>query len=410
MRRVAVTGIGIVSPIGTGREAFWTAALSGQSGIGPVSHFDASGHSSRIAGEVRDFDPSRWIEPKTRKRLARFSQFAVVAARLAVEDAGVDLTQRDPFRVGVTLGVAAGDFDGITTAVMARHGKGPGSVNPFAIPKVIVNMAASAVAVDQGLQGPNFEVTTACASGTHSIGAALDLIRMGRCDAVLAGGAEACIAPVVMDGYDAMKALSRRNDEPARASRPFDRDRDGFVIAEGGGMLLLEEWDAASKRGARIYAELAGYGATCDAYHIVAPHPDGKGAAAAISSALADARIAPDEVDYINAHGTSTPANDAAETRAIKTALGDRATRVAVSSTKSMTGHTFGAAGGIEAAAAVLSIHSGSVHPTINLENPAPDCDLDYVPREARSMPVRVALSNSFGFGGHNGVLVFRKA
>jgi 3-oxoacyl-[acyl-carrier-protein] synthase II len=410
VRRIAVTGIGIVSPIGTGHEAFWSSALAGRSGVGPVSLFDASGHASRIAGEVRDFDPARWIDPKTRKRLARFSQFAVVAARLAIEDAGFEIEKSDTLRIGVTIGVAAGDYDGISAAVLARHGKGPGHVNPFAIPKVIVNMAASAVAVDRGLHGPNLEITTACASGTHALGAALDMIRAGRCDACVAGGAEACVAPVVMDGYDAMKALSRRNDEPTRASRPFDRDRDGFVIAEGGGILLLEEWEAARRRGARIYAEFAGYGATCDAHHIVAPHPEGVGAAAAIRAALDDAGISPDEVDYINAHGTSTPANDVAETLAIKRALGDHARRVAISSTKSMTGHTFGAAGGIEAAAAVLSIHTGSIHPTINLENPDPDCDLDYVPRESRSAPVRVALSNSFGFGGHNGVLAFRKA
>ncbi len=404
-----VTGLGIISPIGIGAAAFWDAAIHGRSGIDTVKSFDPTGHSSRIAGEVRDFDARRWIEPKKIKRLARFSQLAVGAAHLAVEDAGLDLANADRTRIGVIIGVAAGDYEGISAACASRVNKGPGHNNPFGIPKVIVNMAASAVALELSVTGVNCDVTTACASGSHAIGMALDLLRNGRCDIVLAGGAEACIHPVVMDCYDSMKALSRRNDEPARASRPFDRNRDGFVIGEGAGILCIESQEHAARRGARAYARLAGYGATCDAHHIVAPHPEGTGAARAMELALEDAKVNTDEVGYINAHGTSTPANDAAETLAISKALGNHARQVAISSTKSMTGHTFGAAGGIEAAAAILAIRHGVIPPTINLENPDPACDLDYVPNTAREACVNVALSNSFGFGGQNAVLAFRK-
>lgn len=409
MRRVVVTGIGIVSPIGIGWRDFWKSSVEGRSGIGLVQSYDTTGHASRIAGEVRAFDPKPFITPNRLKRYARFSQFAVVAGKLALEDSGLALDTLDRSRIAVVIGVAAGDYEGITHAVLSTKTKGPGKVNPFSIPKVIVNMAAAAVALEIDVTGPNFDVTTACASGTHSIGAAFDMIRLGRCDAALAGGTEACIHPVVMDSYDAMKALSRRNDAPEKASRPFDRDRDGFVIGEGAGLLLLEEAEAAQRRGATIYAELAGFGASCDAHHIVAPRPDAAGATAAMRAALEDGRIAPDTVDYVNAHGTSTEANDVAETLAIHRALGEQARRVAISSTKSMTGHTFGAAGGIEAAAAILAIRHGVVPPTINLDNADPACDLDYVPNTARERIVDVAMSNSFGFGGQNGVLVFRR-
>jgi len=409
MRRVAITGLGVVTPAGVGKDPFWSAMTAGRSGVKPISTFDTTNHASKIAGEIRDFNPKDHMAPKTAKRLGRFSQFALAAARLALADAGLEMKDADPLRFGVFCGVAAGDYHEITASVNTYRNKGPGSANPFSVPKVLVNMAASAVAVEFGLMGPNFDVTTACASGAHSLGAALDAIRLGRCDRALAGGSEACLEAMVLDGYDSMRALSRRNDAPEKASRPFDRDRDGFVIAEGAGLLLLEAAELAEARGARIYCELAGWGASCDAYHIVAPHPEGLGAAAAITAALADAGLNAADVAYINAHGTSTDANDRCETLAIKRALGEHAARVAVSSTKSMTGHTLGAAGGIEAAATTLAIRESVAPPTINLENPDPQCDLDYVPQQARPLSIGAALSNSFGFGGHNVVLAFRK-
>jgi len=407
-RRVVVTGIGVVTPIGIGKENFWQSALAGKSGIDRVHAFNPDGHASQIAGEVLNFDPNEWISVKAQKRMARFSQFAVAAAKMALSDSGLELGKLDAFRVGVSLGVAAGDYEDSTFSAVNYRDRGPGHSRPFAIPKAIVNMAASAVALELGITGVNIDVTTACASGSHALGLALDLIRSGRADVIFSGGAEATINPVVMDGYDAMKALSRRNSEPTKASRPFDRDRDGFVIGEGSGILLLEEFESARKRGARIYAEFAGFGATCDAYHIVAPHPEGAGAKNAILAAIRDSGAKINEVDYINAHGTSTPANDTAETLAIKGALNEHAHSVMISSLKSMTGHTFGAAGGIEATATVLSITTGKIHPTINLDNPDPQCDLDYVPNTAREKKVRFALSNSFGFGGQNAVLAFR--
>ena len=406
--RIAVTGIGIISSIGCSKDVFWQNLLAGVSGAGEITAFDASGFGSRIACEARDFNPETRLDKRRIRNMARFSQMASFAALEAVEDSGLDLSSLDPVRIGCVIGAAGGDYEVLEAQHARLLEKGPGHGNPLAVPKIIPNMAASNAAIEIGARGPTTAVLSACATGAHSIGAAMDLLCLGHADVMIAGGAEAAISPLPVDSYACMRVLSRRNDEPKRASRPFDRDRDGFVIGEGAGVLVLENFDAAKKRGARIYAELSGYGSTCDGYSIAIPEPEGLWAARAMEIAIARSSLSADRIGYINAHGTSTPANDKTETLAIKRVFGTKGLAVPpVSSNKSMIGHTLGAAGALEAAATVLSIYNGVLPPTINLENPDPDCDLDYIPGEARERRIDAALSNSFGFGGHNCVLCF---
>ena len=408
MRRVVVTGLGAVTPVGNDVPAMWRALLAGASGVGPITRFDASGHESQIAAEVKGFDPAQYLKPKEIKRSERFVQFAIAASKQAVADAGLTNAPENPFRFGVVIGTGIGSMHLIEQQHDALLAKGPKRLSPFMIPMLICNMAPGQVAIDLGWKGPNFCTTTACASGAHGVGEAFRIIQRGGADVMLGGGTESCITPLTVGGFCALMALSRRNGEPAKASRPFDKERDGFVIGEGAGVLVLEELEHAKRRGARIYAEMAGYGATADAFHMTAPDPDGAGAAKAMALALEDARLSPGQVAYINAHGTSTELNDKIETLAIKTTFKDAAKRVAVSSTKSMTGHLIGGAGGVEAVISVLAIRDGAMPPTINYEHPDPDCDLDYVPNEARRAPVDAVLSNSLGFGGHNATLIFR--
>ena len=408
MKRVVVTGLGVVTPVGLDVPAMWQALLEGRSGIGPIRRFDAAAFDSRIAAEVDGFDPAACLTPKEIKRTERFVQFAVAAAKQAVADAGVHVEQEQPFRCGVIIGSGMGSMHLIEEQHDVLLAKGPKRLTPFLIPMLICNMAPGYVAMVLGWKGPNFCTTTACASGAHAIGEAFRAIQHGRADLMLCGGTESCITPMAVGGFCALMALSRRNDEPARASRPFDLERDGFVIGEGSGVMVLEELEHAKRRGARIYAELTGYGLTADAYHMTAPDPAGAGAAMAMRMALEDARLNADAVHYLNAHGTSTELNDKIETLAIKAAFGEAARRVPISSTKSMTGHLIGAAGGVEAVISVLAIVHGILPPTINYEHPDPACDLDYVPNHARQVHVDVALSNSLGFGGHNATLIFR--
>ncbi len=410
-RRIVVTGLGVCAPNGTGVEAYWSALLAGRSGVRPIAAFDASLLRSRIAGEVVDFDADTRLSPKTAKRTARFSQLALGAALEAVESAGLagDDAADVRDRSAIIVGSGIGAFDFFEREHIPFLEKGPGKFHPLTVPLVIPNAAAGIIAMEIGSHGPNFCVTSACASGANSIGTALDLLRSGRADVALAGAAESTISPFAIDGYCQLRALSTRNDDPAGASRPFSRDRDGFVIAEGAGVLVLEELEHAKRRGATILCELAGYGASADGYHLTAPEPEAKGAVRAMRAALADAGLAPEAIDLVNAHGTSTPLNDVVETGAIKTVFGDHARKLAVHSTKSMTGHALGAAPALEAAAAVLTIARGTIHPTINLHDPDPACDLDYVPLTAREAHVEAVMSNSFGFGGHNAVLVFRR-
>ncbi|MBO8129436.1 MAG: beta-ketoacyl-ACP synthase II [Peptococcaceae bacterium] len=406
--RVVVTGLGVISPLGTGVDTFWSALINGTSGIRTISRFDAAPFRTRIAGEVPDFEPTKYIDKKEARRMDRFTQFAVAAAGMALEDAGLDKTSLDGQRTGVILGSGIGGIQTFEEQTKILLDKGPSRVSPFFVPMMIGNMAAGQVAITFGLCGPNTTVVTACASSNHAIGEAYRAIRYGDADVIITGGTEASITPLALAGFCALKALSTRNDAPEKASRPFDAERDGFVMAEGAGILVLENLEHAKKRGAPIYAEVIGYGMSCDAYHITAPDPEGRGAVRAMKAALADAGITPDNVDYINAHGTSTPLNDKVETLAIKKVFGE-GTKVAISSTKSMTGHLLGAAGGVEAAVCVLSLVRGIIPPTINLEVPDPECDLDYVPNEARETDVRVAVSNAFGFGGHNATIVLRR-
>ena len=401
--------MGVVSPVGIGLEAFWSSLVEGRSGVGPITLFDPSGLDCRIAAEVKGFDPTRYMERKEARHTDRFCQFALAATAMALEDAGLANQGRLGPRVGVIIGSGIGGMNTLEEQHRVMLEKGRSRVSPFLVPMMIPDMAAGLVSIRWGAEGPNSCTVSACASGSHSIGDAFRLVQRGDADIMITGGAEAAITPLAMAAFCSAKALSTRNDDPPRASRPFDRDRDGFVMGEGAGILILEEREHALARGARIYAEIVGYASTGDAYHITAPAPEGRGAARAMELALKDAGVAPEEVDYINAHGTSTEYNDWYETLAIKRVLGDHAYRVAVSSTKSMAGHLLGAAGGVEAIATVLAIHRGIIPPTINLENPDPRCDLDYVPNRARQQPVRVAISNSFGFGGHNAVLVFRR-
>jgi 3-oxoacyl-[acyl-carrier-protein] synthase II len=409
-RRVVITGLGLVSPLGTGLAKNWDALCEGRSGIRKLTHFPISAaFASRIAGEVPDFRAEDFIETKEIKKMDLFIQYAVAAAAMAAEDGGFKVEPDWAAQVGVIVGVGFCGIETIETTKEALLNGGPRKISPFFIPKVISNLAPGQIAIRHGAKGVNWTPTSACASGTHAIGESFHLIRRGLQDAVIAGGAESAITPLGVGGFAAMKALSTRNDEPERASRPFDKDRDGFVIGEGSGILILEERERALKRGAKVYAEIIGYGANGDAYHITAPAPEGDGAARCMALALKDAGIVPSEVDYINAHGTSTEYNDANETQAIKRVFGEHALKLAVSSTKSMTGHLLGAAGAVEGVFSALTLHHGIIPPTINYENPDPACDLDYVPNKARKADVRVALSNSFGFGGTNACVVFRR-
>ena len=409
LRRVVVTGLGAVTPIGNDVAAYWDGLSSGRNGVGPITLFDASRHACRFAAEVKGFDPAGWLEPKEAKRWDRFCQFGVVAAKQAVAAAGLTIDVSNQGRVGVSIGSGVGGLLMMETQAHVLADRGPDRVSPFCVPMMIPNMATGLAAIALGAKGPSSAVATACAAGSNAIGDAFRQIQLGLADAMVCGGAESAITPLGVAGFASAKALSFRNDDPATASRPFDAERNGFVIGEGAGVLVLEALEHAQARGATILAEVVGYGTTCDAHHITAPAPGGSGGAEAIRLALVDARLAPEAVDYINAHGTSTQANDSNETAAIKTALGEHAHRIPVSSTKSMTGHLLGGSGGIEAVASVLAITHNLVPPTINYSNPDPACDLDVVPNEAREHNVNVVLSNSFGFGGHNVCLAFRR-
>ena len=409
-RRVVITGLGAVTPVGIGKDDFYNALLRGESGIGPITRFDASDYATRIAGEIKDFDPTQFgIDKKEARRMDRSSAFAIAAAFLAQKDADLDLDKEDLDRCGTVVGTGIGGIDSIHDVYVTLFEKGPGRVSPFAVPMMIANMVSGRVSIQLGLRGPVETVVTACTSGTNAIGEAFRMIAHGQADVMFAGGTEAAVSPAAVAGFASMKAMSTRNDEPTKASRPFAADRDGFVMGEGSGIIVLEELEHAKARGAHIYAEVVGYGTNGDAYHISSPAPGGKQARKCMELALNDAGIAPEQVDYINAHGTSTSINDANETLAIKQLFGDHAKKLAVNSTKSMTGHLLGAAGAIEAIVMAMAIETGKVHPTINLDTPDPELDLDYVSDGARDMKVDVALSNSFGFGGHNGTIVVRR-
>ncbi|HUX12364.1 MAG TPA: beta-ketoacyl-ACP synthase II [Spirochaetia bacterium] len=408
-KRVVITGMGIVSPIGNNLPEFWTGLSEGRSGGGYITRFDTEGFPSRIAAEVKDFDPRKVMDGKEARKMDRFSQYAVVAAIEAMNHANFKPGEMDPERLGVILGCGIGGFESLENAYEKLFLDGPQRVQPLTIPKMIPNIGPGNVAIQLNAQGPCFNIATACASGTDAIGNAAMYLRNGLCDAVITGGVEAAITKMGVMGFCVIQALTTNNQVPERASRPFDRDRDGFLVGEGAGVLVLETLEHAQKRGATILAEVAGYGATCDANHLTAPHPEGRGAVKAMQLALDSAGLKPEQVDYINAHGTSTPMNDPIETKAIKKVFGDHAYKLKVSSTKSMTGHCIGAAGGIEAIACVLGIQNDYYPPTINLENPDPECDLDYVPQKGVKGRLDVAMSNSLGFGGHNGVLIVRK-
>jgi len=406
--RVVVTGIGLVTPVGSDRKSTWDGLLAGRSGIDYISLFDSEGYTSRIAAEVNGFDAADLLGRKVAKRLDRFSQFAAVASLEALEDAGIDMATEDPDRVGVLIGSGVGGIITITEQYNVLLEKGPKRVSPFLVPMMLGDMASGQVSMMIGAKGPNFSTVSACATGADSIGEALEMIRRGRADVVIAGGTEAAICEISVAGFNSCMALSTRNDDPQGASRPFDSERDGFVLGEGAGVLILESIEHAEKRGANVLAELAGYGASSDSHHVTQPHPEGEGAARAMKWALDDAKLQPEDVIYINAHGTSTPMNDKFETIAMKRMFGDHVYNLAISSTKSMTGHLLGAAGGIEAAFSVLAVNEGAIPPTINLENPDPDCDLNYTPNKAVKQEVEVAMSNVFGFGGHNASLIFK--
>lgn len=409
-RRVVITGLGVVSPVGNGKEEFWNNLLAGKPGVGPITQFDATDFPVKIAGEVKDFDPVALAgDRKTVRHMDRYTQFAVAAAKMAVADAKLDMTKEDPDMAGTLIGTGIGGIHVMEDTILQIEKRGPEKVNPFAIPMMIANMASGQVSITLGLRGPVLTDVTACASGTNSIGLAARLIKYGDADIMIAGGAEAAVSKAPMAGFAAMKALSSRDCPPEEASCPFDAGRDGFVLGEGSGVLVLEEIEHAKKRGAHIYAELAGYGSNGDAYHITAPRPGGELAYLCMEKALKDAHTKPEEVDYINAHGTSTRLNDLNETSAIKALLGKHAYEIPVNSTKSMTGHLLGAAGAIEAVVCALSIENNKVHPTINLKERDPECDLDYVTEGARDVKINVAMSNSFGFGGHNAVIVMRR-
>jgi 3-oxoacyl-[acyl-carrier-protein] synthase II len=407
-RRVVITGLGVVTSIGHNVEAFWSSLLAGRSGVRRVTLFDPTHFASQIGAEVRDWDAAQQMDPKEARRNDRYTHFGFVAAKQAYADAGLDMTREDPDRVGVIIGSGIGGMYTFESQLKILAERGPRKVSPFTIPSLIGNMCSGLFAIEIGARGPNFGIVSACATGTHALGEAAHAIRRGEVDVMVAGGSEAAITPFAYASFCAMKAMSTRNAEPERASRPFDRQRDGFVMGEGAGILVLESLEHARARGARIYCELAGYAATCDAFHITQPDPEGKGLSMAMKRAIANAAVRPEEVDYINAHGTSTPYNDKFETLAIKKVLGDHARKVAVSSTKSMTGHLLGAAGGIESVICVKTLQTQTLAPTINLDESDPECDLDYVPNVARSATVRTVLSNNLGFGGQNASVVFR--
>jgi len=408
-KRVVITGMGAVTPLGNNVKEFWQGLIQGNSGLDKVTRFDLGDIPTQIAGEVKDFDASLYMDRKEVRRMDRFTQYAVAAARMALEDADVDISKVSSDKVGVVLGSGIGGMATLEEQIEVRRVKGPGRVSPFFVPMMISNMAAGQIAIIFGATGPNLTVVTACASGTNALGEALKIIQRGSAEVMIAGGTEAPITPMAFAGFCSMKAMSCQNEKPQKASRPFDAKRDGFIMGEGAGILILESLESAQKRNAHIYAEILGYGATADAYHITAPAPGGVGAAKAMLAAITDAGIQPKEVDYINAHGTSTELNDKYETMAIKEVFGEHAGKIAISSTKSMTGHLLGAAGGIEAIATALAIEHDVVPPTINYEYPDPQCDLDYVPNKARKIPVQYALSNSLGFGGHNATILLGK-
>jgi 3-oxoacyl-[acyl-carrier-protein] synthase II len=408
-RRVVITGVGMITPLGIGVEQSWNGLLAGRSGIGKITQFDAANFPTRIAGEVAGFNPEDYIEPKEIKKMDRFIHFALAAAQMAMNDSGLKITDENAERAGVIVGSGIGGLRSIEHYHSVLLEKGPRRITPFFIPMLVVNLASGQISIRFGAKGPNSAVVTACATGSHAIGDAFKIIQRGDADAMIAGGTEAVITPLGIGGFNAMKALSTRNDEPEKASRPFDMDRDGFIMGEGAGIMILESLETALERGAGIYAEIAGYGMAADAYHITAPSPNGEGAARCMKMALKDAGVEPSVVNYINAHGTSTKAGDEIETYAIKTVFGEYAYKIPVSSTKSMTGHLLGAAGGVESVISILSIKDDIIPPTINLDTPDPECDLDYVPKQARRTTVNYALSNSFGFGGTNACLLFRK-
>ncbi len=403
-----VTGLGAVSAFGIGREALWSGLTAGRSGIGPISLYDASPYAARIAGEVSSYIPGDHFGRKTLRRLGRFAQFGILATAEALAHSGIDSATVPPGRVATIVGSGIGDFEMVENQILLMKKRGPGKVNPFTVPRVITNMASANIAIEHGFTGPSFGTSSACATGAHAIAMSMLMLRAGIVDVAIAGGAEACISPAVVEAYCALRALSTREVAPEQASRPFDRDRDGFVIAEGAGILILEREEHARRRNASPLAELAGFGMSCDAHHITASPQDGKIAAQAMTLALEDARLGPEDIHYVNAHGTSTQLNDSAETAALKVAFGSRAGSIPVSSTKSMTGHTLGAAGALEAVVSIMAIRNGILPPTINLEHPDPACDLDYVPGTAREAKVGAGMSNSFGFGGQNCVLVMK--
>jgi 3-oxoacyl-[acyl-carrier-protein] synthase II len=410
-RRVVVTGLGIVCPVGIGVDESWRGIVAGKSGIGPITQFDASSFPTRIAGEVKGFEPERYMEKKEIRRNDRFIQLAMAAGEMAMKDSGLDMSREDPERIGAIVGAGLGGLDTLEGTHKLFLEKGVKRIGPFFIPSLIVNLAPGQLALKYGLKGPNYSPVSACATSNHSIGDAMMLIERGMADVMLTGGAEATITPLGIGGFCAARALSERNDAPEKASRPFDKNRDGFVSGEGSGILVVEEYERAKKRGAKIYCELGGYGATADAYHITAPAPGGEGGARAMKMALADAGLNPEQVGYVNTHGTSTPQGDPAECQAVKKVFGEHAKRgLAISSTKSMTGHLLGAAGGVEAVFSVLALATGVLPPTINVEEQDPECDLDVVPNVAREKRVDAVLSNSFGFGGTNAVLCFKRA
>ena len=407
-RRVVVTGMGMITPLGVDTESTWEGLVNGRSGIGPITHFDDKEIPTQIAGEVKGFDPASYIEPKEIKKMDRFIHLAIAASQMAMDSARLVITPENAEQIGVTVGAGIGGLPAIERVYDAYREKGYRRITPFFIPMSIINEVSGHISMRFGAKGPNSCAVTACATGTHSIGDAFKIIQRGDADAMIAGGSESAICPLGVGGFNAMKALSTRNHEPERASRPFDADRDGFVMGEGSGILVLEDLEFAQKRGATIFAEIVGYGMSGDAYHITSPAPNGEGAARCMRMAIKDAGIAPADIGYINAHGTSTKYGDEIETTAIKTIFGDHAHKVAVSSTKSMIGHLLGAAGGVEAVISILALNRGILPPTINLENPDPECDLDYVPNSARRQQVEVVMSNSFGFGGTNATIIFR--
>lgn len=404
-----VTGVGLVTPLGVGIDNVWQKILNGESGIAPITRFDTTKHDTKFAGEVKGFKPDEYMSPKEVKRIDLFIQYALAATKIAVEDAALDMSQENAERVGVVVGTGLGGLPTLEKYHSVLLERGPGRISPFFIPMLIANEAPGHVAIQHGMKGPNLCIVTACATGTHSIGDATRIIQYGDADVMVAGGTEANLTPLTVGGFNAMKALSTRNDAPQQASRPFEKDRDGFVVSEGAGIVILEEIEHALKRGAKIYGEVAGYGYNGDAYHITAPAPDGEGFIRCMRMALKDAGLAPDSVDYINAHGTSTDLNDQTETLAIKEVFKEKAYKIPVSSTKSMVGHLLGAAGAVEAVFSLLAMRDNICPPTINYETPDPACDLDYVPNKARKHDINIALSNSFGFGGTNGTLIFRR-